>query len=79
MGGTSKSQNINDCLWYNKVGTPNEKNEGTDKPPTTEMVPKDANFAQIVWTELKRALCTKLSRCYCNTAFMSQKAMMSLG
>ncbi len=62
MGGPHKSHNTRDCRRYNKDGTPIKKNEGAGKPHSKERKPEGANFAQIVWAELTKALRKKASK-----------------
>eukprot|EP00804_Cyclotella_cryptica_P013533 CCRYP_017230-RA/>CCRYP_017230-RA protein AED:0.33 eAED:0.70 QI:0/0/0/0.66/1/1/3/0/339 len=45
-----------------KDGTPIKKNGGAGKPHSKERKPEDANFALIVWAELKKALLKKSSK-----------------
>eukprot|EP00804_Cyclotella_cryptica_P005361 CCRYP_017449-RA/>CCRYP_017449-RA protein AED:0.37 eAED:1.00 QI:0/0/0/1/1/1/2/0/399 len=61
-GGPHKSHNTRDCRRYNNDVTPIKKNGGTGKPGLKERKPEGANFAQIVWAELKKALCKKSSK-----------------
>eukprot|EP00804_Cyclotella_cryptica_P023892 CCRYP_010029-RA/>CCRYP_010029-RA protein AED:0.48 eAED:0.48 QI:0/-1/0/1/-1/1/1/0/72 len=51
-----------DCRRYNKDSTPIKKNGGAGKPDSKERKLEDANFAQIVRAELKKALRKKSSK-----------------
>eukprot|EP00804_Cyclotella_cryptica_P031002 CCRYP_013583-RA/>CCRYP_013583-RA protein AED:0.44 eAED:1.00 QI:0/0/0/1/1/1/2/0/395 len=61
-GGLHKSHNSRDCRRHNKDSTPIKKNGGAGKPHSKERKPEGANLAQIVWTELKKALRKKSSK-----------------
>ena len=56
-GGPHNSHNTHDFCYFNKDGTPIKRNGGTGKPHSKEQKPEGAHFAQIVWAELKKALC----------------------
>eukprot|EP00804_Cyclotella_cryptica_P005117 CCRYP_011552-RA/>CCRYP_011552-RA protein AED:0.22 eAED:0.22 QI:0/-1/0/1/-1/1/1/139/120 len=61
-GGLHRSHNMCECRHYNKDGTPIKKNGCAGKPHSKERKPEGANFTQIVWAELKKALRKKSSK-----------------
>jgi hypothetical protein len=61
-GGAHKMHNTHDCRRYNKDGTPSKKNGSAGKPHSKERKPEGVNFAQIVRTELRKALHKKSSK-----------------
>ena len=61
-GGAHKTHNTCDCRCYNKDGTPIKKHGSTAKPHSKERKSEGVNFAQIVRTELRKALRKKSSR-----------------
>ena len=57
--GAHKSHITRDCRCYNKDGTPIKRHGGAGKPNSKERKAEGANFAQIICSELKNALCKK--------------------
>jgi hypothetical protein len=61
-GGAHKTHNTRDCHRYNKDGTPIKNHGSAGKPHSKERKPEDVDFAQIVRTELRKALRKKSSK-----------------
>ena len=61
-GGAHKTHNTRECRRYNKDGTLIKKIGSTAKPHSKERKSEGVNFAQIVRTELRKALRKKSSR-----------------